>query len=665
MRILRYFSLIPLISCFSFTSRAQVFPLHTSGVKIVDANGTRVRFTGVNWYGAEGTDYVVTGLQYNTLSNIARLIKQMGFNVVRIPWSNQLYETNPVVADSVLTQNPGLQGLTALQIMDKVIDALGAEGLMVIIDDHESTAGVCCGSDANQLWYNSSYPESSWLSDWEGMATRYASRPWVIGVDLRNEPRGTATWTGTGSASFPGTDWESAAQRGGNAVLGINPKLLIFVEGIRNAGDLSGVGTVPVALSVVHQLIYEAHDYSFYSGGKASYTDWVNYITPLWGYLSTGPSPQPLWIGEFGTCHTDASCTTAPASASPQPNGVWWGFLTHYITANSLDWTYWPLNGTAMSGNGFTGPTQVETYGILNSIWNSAAESQLSAGLAGLMAYEGGGNPATNWLSANDGTTGSGTNQFNFSSGWSSGTNSLAYDGDNHWSSGAGNSYSVAFDGTQALVYNAESSVNGIASITVDGGSAVSVDNFSGDTSGTWAPNYSALVYASPILANGPHLLTVLVTGTKNANATSDVVTADRVDIVAPAVASSTTSMNDSSFGYSGTWSYYAPQAGAYMNDNHYSAATGSSYRVSFTGSSATLFAATAPICGIANVSVDGATPIPVDLYASTTTYQTPIFTTFQLSSGSHTITVTVSGGKNSNATGYTVTADRLDFIHP
>ncbi len=265
MRILKLLCVLCIFLSAGLVASSQTFPLHTSGVHIVDVNGNRVRLTGVNWYGAEGTDYVVTGLQYNTLPNIARLIRQMGFNVVRLPWSNQLYESNPVISNSVLTANPGLQGLTALQIMDKVIDALGAEGLMVIIDNHDSTACGGCKADANQLWYNSSYPETAWISDWEGMASRYASKPWVIGADLRNELRGSASWPGTGSACSPGTDWNTAAERGGNAILGVNSNLLIFVEGLANAGDLSSAGSIPVSLSVANRLVYEVHDSSGYS----------------------------------------------------------------------------------------------------------------------------------------------------------------------------------------------------------------------------------------------------------------------------------------------------------------------------------------------------------------------------------------------------------------
>ena len=40
------------------------------------------------------------------------------------------------------------------------------------------------------------------------------------------------------------------AQRGGNAVLGVNPNLLVFVEGVNYAGDLSDVASLPATLNV-------------------------------------------------------------------------------------------------------------------------------------------------------------------------------------------------------------------------------------------------------------------------------------------------------------------------------------------------------------------------------------------------------------------------------
>ena len=352
------------------------YPLHTSGAFIVDANSARVRLNAVNWYGAESTDYVVAGLQTASLFSIVQQIKSLGFNAVRLPWSNQLYESNPVVADLLLAANPSLKGQTALSILDQVVSALTDAGIMVILDNHNSDAEWCCNNDGNTLWYNSSYPQTSWISDWVGMVTRYKSNHAVIGVDMRNEPRINATWGGD-----PSTDWHAAAITGGNAVLATNPNLLVFVEGVGWGSDLSGVTSLPVTLNVANRVVYEAHDYGFWYSGLTGYNDYVSRIQSHWGYLVTGSNPQPLWIGEFGTCNSAANCVSSTNSSD---NGYWFALATSYIQQHNLDWSYWALNGTQSTGSGRVWNT-AEAYGVLNTSWNGSALPALTSALQAMM----------------------------------------------------------------------------------------------------------------------------------------------------------------------------------------------------------------------------------------------------------------------------------------
>lgn len=357
-------------------SAQPAVPLHTQGPFIVDSNGYRVRLNAANWYGAEGQDFVVIGLESQPLSTIVSEIKSRGFNAVRLPWSNQMYESNPVVGDYALTANPNLEGENAMTIFDTVVNALTSAGLMVILDNHVSTAMWCCGNDVNQLWYNASYPLSSWTSDWEGMAQRYASNPMVIGVDLRNEPRISAVWGGGGN-----DDWHAAATTMGNNILTINSNLLIFVEGINYAGNLSGVSSLPITLNTSNRLVYEVHDYGFWYSGLTGYSDWYNMINPKWGYLVTGSSQQPVWIGEFGTCDTASTCVS---STSNSDLGYWYQMIHQFIWRYSMDWSYWAVNGTTETGSG-GGWGAKETYGILNASWSGDALPALTSDLQSLM----------------------------------------------------------------------------------------------------------------------------------------------------------------------------------------------------------------------------------------------------------------------------------------
>lgn len=350
-------------------------PLHTDGRFVVDQNGQRVHLAMASWYGAESEDYVVSGLQFQTIDRIASEVHQLGFNAIRLPWSNEMYETNPVVPARAITANPDLRGRHAMDVFDRVVHSLTGHGVMVVLDDHNSDAEWCCGDDGNDLWYNDRYPESSWISDWKGMVARYRDNPMVIGADLRNEPRIRATWGGPAD-----TDWHAAAERGGNAVLSVNPDLLIFVEGVSYAGDLSGVAGLPVTLDVPNRVVYEAHDYAWFES-HTSYADWYSHITPKWGYLVTGPNPQPLWVGEFGTCNTSADCVH---STDQTKNGSWFDILLRYLRSYSVDWSYWALNGTQSTGAGRTFGAQ-ETYGILNPTWNGVASAVLMNALRSVM----------------------------------------------------------------------------------------------------------------------------------------------------------------------------------------------------------------------------------------------------------------------------------------
>jgi endoglucanase len=265
----------------------------------------------------------------------------------------------------------------------------------VILDNHRSEAGN--SNETNGLWYTSAYPQASWLADWKTMATRYSDarftfngNPTVIGLDLRNEPHLTGTtstsgscWTGdTATGGCPATltsqNWPVAAQAAGNAILAINPKLLIFVEGNDcysgvcgwQGGNLMGVESNPVVLNISNQLVYSAHDY-----GPALYRQsWFNSTTTAasldgvwneyWGYVSA-KGIAPVWLGEFGTDNTSADIENTTSGSQ----GQWFQSLVSYLQSDpSINWTYWALNGE-------------DNYGLLNSNYDPTPSSPVKQSL--------------------------------------------------------------------------------------------------------------------------------------------------------------------------------------------------------------------------------------------------------------------------------------------
>ena len=368
---------------------------HTSGNKILDSSGTEVRIAGINWYGAETPDYLVHGLWAQDYHTVLNSIKSLGYNVIRIPFSNQLVESNPVPTNySNYVNGPvnqALVGQTALADLDTIIAYAGSIGLRVILDNHRSEAGET--NEANGLWYTSAYPQANWIADWQTMATRYSAskftfngNPTVIGMDLRNEPHlsgsGATTgscWTGDTATngcptSLTAQNWPVAAEAAGNAILAVNPKLLIFVEGNDcysgvcgwQGGNLIGVASNPVTLSVANQLVYSAHDY----GPNLYQQPWFNGSTTpasldatwnkYWGYISAD-NIAPVWVGEFGTDNTSTDIENTAAGSQ----GQWFESLVGFLQSNpTLNWTYWALNGE-------------DTYGLLDGSYDATPPSSL------------------------------------------------------------------------------------------------------------------------------------------------------------------------------------------------------------------------------------------------------------------------------------------------
>jgi hypothetical protein len=82
---------------------------------------------------------------------------------------------------------------------------------------------------------------------------------------------------------------------------------------------------------------------------------------------------------------------------------------------------------------------------------------------------------------------------------------------------------------------------------------------------------------------------------------------------------------------------------------------------VSFTGTGLSWIATKSPSCGIARVTLDGRTPILVDLYSAGYRHQQRVYSTGTLAAGKHTLKIEWTGKKNARAKNTLVYVDALD----
>ncbi|MBG6185432.1 endoglucanase [Arthrobacter sp. CAN_A214] len=342
------------------TTAANSGWLHTDGGTIRDAANNPYVIKSTSWFGLETPECAPHGLWTINLAEGIRQIKDMGFNTIRLPYSNECITTGETSSIDY-SANPDLLGKAPLEVMDAVIAVAKANGLNVILDRHRPDSG-----SQSELWYTPTYSEETWIADWARLADRYKNNPTVIGVDLHNEPRGAACW-GCGN---PATDWQAAATRAGNTVLSINPNLLIIVEGIENESDgtatwwgsgLKGVATHPIGLDVDHRVVYSPHDYpgSVYPQKWFSAPDYPVNLPGVWdtnwGYIAR-QGIAPVLLGEFGTKLETTS------------DKQWLDQMVKYLDSTGISYSYWSYN-----------PNSGDTGGLIKDNWRTPETSKLTA----------------------------------------------------------------------------------------------------------------------------------------------------------------------------------------------------------------------------------------------------------------------------------------------
>lgn len=177
-------------------SDSHIAFLSTSSRWIVNANsGRRVKLACVNWPG-HMNPLVPEGLHKVPLKNITRDIASMGFNCVRLTWSTEMF-TNKAYTNLTVTQslerwnlvaasygmainNPDLMNKTLIETQKAVIDALGHENLMVILDNHVSFPIWCCDwNDGNGFFKDVHFNPVEWVQGLSTVARRYKGNPTV------------------------------------------------------------------------------------------------------------------------------------------------------------------------------------------------------------------------------------------------------------------------------------------------------------------------------------------------------------------------------------------------------------------------------------------------------------------------------------------------------
>ncbi|MDC7223611.1 MAG: cellulase family glycosylhydrolase [Spirochaetales bacterium] len=346
------------------------------------------RMTGVNWFGFETDIYVPHGLWVRDYKSMLQQMKDLGFNTVRLPFSNEMLDQTPSEGIQINSYgvddytgetglNVELEGLTSLEIMDAIIEEAGNQGLRIVLDCHSREAD---GYYEETLWYTDDFSEEEWIEDWEMLAERYKDTDNVVAYDINNEPHGgyivegmtpAATW-GFDLEEYGDTNWKEAAEKCAQAILDIDPDIFIVIQGVQDyegsnywwGSNHAGLNDYPITDLPTNRVIYSVHEY----GPEVSSQDWFDdedfpdNLPSVWEeafWFIYEEDLGGLYIGEIGITEDSASDTSCVA----------YQWLTTFLeyAGDKVHFTVWSWN-----------PNSGDTGGILQDDWVSVEEEKYS-----------------------------------------------------------------------------------------------------------------------------------------------------------------------------------------------------------------------------------------------------------------------------------------------
>lgn len=413
--------------------------LRTSGRKIFDEDDNQFIFRSINWYGFEQIGVpggawtrpfrtkVIDGAPREGMLDE---IKRLGFNSIRllvnedITWAGHKPTTtfgawnttfispdmNPEFLNNASAQNPQ-DVKTSIEIMDLFVRWCEELELRIVFDLH------CLAPDdsnilgTNGKWYTTATPtdpgetngvrreprnEQQAIDALVFLANRYKTRPVVCGIDLINEPH-ACTWD-----RHPLTGVVGFYERCGNAILNVNPNLLIFCEGVAELGmndgtvdhtpvgyentteslqglyrwgviwsgkldEVARINNIRVNLNYPNRVVYSPHEYGAWFDGPNLAHQWFHpeVIVPnypgdpfpdnmpevwrrQWGYLAE-ENIAPIWIGEFGSYLRIGGDPAGGGGSSYaqihlDADIAWLNKLAEYCAQWDIGWAFWAWN---------------------------------------------------------------------------------------------------------------------------------------------------------------------------------------------------------------------------------------------------------------------------------------------------------------------------------
>jgi endoglucanase len=317
---------------------------------LLDNTGASMRIKGISWFGLETPDMAPNGMWRHDMSFFMDTLATDQFNVLRVPFSSQwiLYHFDDYPDMGFVSADPLNQHKKAIEILDNLMDMAYDRNILILLDLHRLDWRFI-----SELWYdryNGAFTEESFLTTWFKVLDRYHDHPALWGVDLLNEPHGSAEW-GSGN---PALDWAKFAE---HAIFEIekryaNATWIYMVEGVGWGKELQNAEKFPITppASAKNRIAYSPHSYG------ASVVPSTDMST--WGLHND-------WDSHFGNLRAQGYAVIVGEWGGRVDIDAGWmnKFVSYLIEKKMADNFFWSL-----------GPNSGDVAGYLLDDWSTVDE---------------------------------------------------------------------------------------------------------------------------------------------------------------------------------------------------------------------------------------------------------------------------------------------------
>ena len=304
---------------------------------------------GMNWYGMEEPISVMEGLWQYSLSEYLILMKEEGFNTLRIPFSldkvlSGEYGQNIIDKDLVeqcpeCHYNNGTVK-SPYDILHQVFTTTKSLDMKIILDLHRLRAKT-----TDPLWYSNSFTNDDFLRGWNLILDKFNIYDNLLGIDLYNEPHGTVTF-GDGEE----TDWKLATKISYESLkprLSRDPEpILLFINGIGWGQDMRLFPRADEWFigdnNAIHSIIMSPHAYGPTLTAVPFLTQ--DYLFSRWDHYF-GHLKEKGWtivIGEWG------------GNQDFLPDIVWMKIFVDYLLSKNIrNQFFWSWNPNSKDVKGY------------------------------------------------------------------------------------------------------------------------------------------------------------------------------------------------------------------------------------------------------------------------------------------------------------------------